>query len=89
MLYYYENEGHSSFLSAQGRRGYTFWAREIDVPARNAKVDHLETGGLVLAEGAGMLFSPSAAPLFPGVFLDLKQSNVVSRYTCGSWWGLA
>jgi hypothetical protein len=29
----------------------------------------------------------SAAPLLPGVFPDLKQSNVVSRYTCGSRWG--
>lgn len=55
-----------SFLSAESRRVILFGRERFDVPARNCQSGPIWQRGLALAEGAGMLLSPSAAPLFSG-----------------------
>lgn len=65
-----KREGHMH-AGLRGRvqkleRVHSSWAREIDVPALKCQSGPIWQRGLVVAEGAGMLLSPSAAPLFSG-----------------------
>lgn len=55
-----------SFSSAEGRRVILFGRERLTFPPANAKAGQFGNGACVLAEGAGMLLSPSAAPLFSG-----------------------
>lgn len=86
-----EKDGTCMLYYEDGRKGSSFWAREINVPARKYQSGPLGNGASSSSSRREpvMLWFPSAAPLFSGVFPGLKQSNVVSRYACGSWWGLA
>lgn len=55
------------FFERRGSKGHSFWARErLTFPPADAKAGQFGNGASFLAEGAGMLLSPSAAPLFSG-----------------------
>lgn len=84
-----KRRARACWITRTGRNGQSFWAREIDVPSRRCQSGS-SGNGASSSRREPVCFCPLPRLLFPlGVFPDLKQSNVVSRYACGSRWGLA